>query len=385
MGAAIDDDQQFDDDDHATKRATGGYQQRQQRTVHESPAHIGITALPLRTSYKPAEAIAASAIPLGAGWQFEPKWDGFRCLGFRDGANVDLRSKSGKPLTRYFPEIVAALRSLSPAHFVLDGELIVLADGAPDFDELLQRIHPAATRVRMLAETRPALYIVFDLLAESPTHRLTDEPLSLRRRRLERFAARWLRKGTRVRLSPATRSRATVRRWFARTGGALDGIVAKPLSLPYRSGERDGAVKVKHERTADCVVGGFRYASKGKLVGSLLLGLYDRAGRLHHVGFVSGIREDEKRELTARLKRLIKPPGFTGAAPGGPSRWSTERSEQWEPLAPKLVVEVAFDHVTNSRFRHGARLVRWRPDKAPRQCTLSQLRTAGGSERLIPR
>ena len=308
--------------------------------------------LPIRPGYEPAEARQESALPAGDRWQFEPKWDGFRCLAFKDGERVDLRSKSSKPLDRYFPEIFAKDRS--------------------DFDQLLERIHPAQSRVQTLSREHPARFIVFDLLADSPDSDLYERPLAKRRAKLEALAKKFA-KGGLIELSPATRDRAQAQRWL-RTHGARDGVMAKLLDEPYRSGQRDAMVKIKRRRTADCVVGGFRYASSSKLVGSLLLGLYDRTGKLHHVGFMSGIRDTERRALTARLEKLIQPPGFTGNAPGGPSRWSTERSEQWEPLKPSLVVEVEFDHVTGDRFRHGTRLVRWRPDKKPRQCTMAQLR-----------
>jgi ATP-dependent DNA ligase len=203
---------------------------------------------------------------------------------------------------------------------------------------------------------------------------LVARRLKERRARLESFARRFFRPRGRVVLSRGTRSLATARRWLAGATGDLDGVMAKRLDLPYRSGDRDGMVKVKRQRTADCVVGGFRYASKGRTVGSLLLGLYGDDGLLHHVGFTSGLRADQRARLTERLERLVEPPGFTGRAPGGPSRWSTERSAEWQPLQPELVVEVAYDHVSGGRFRHGTRFLRWRPDKAPRQCRMSQLR-----------
>jgi ATP-dependent DNA ligase len=328
--------------------------------------------LPIRPGYEPAEARQESALPTGDRWQFEPKWDGFRCLAFKDGERVDLRSKSNKPLDRYFPEVVAAVRALPLRAGVFDGELVIFDKDRSDFDQLLERIHPAQSRVQTLSREHPAQFIVFDLLADSPDSDLFERPLAKRRARLEAVAKKFP-KGGLIELSPATRDRAQAQRWL-RTHGARDGVVAKLLDEPYRSGQRDAMVKIKRRRTADCVVGGFRYASSSKLVGSLLLGLYDRAGKLNHVGFMSGIRDAERRALTARLEKLIQPPGFTGNAPGGPSRWSTERSEQWEPLKPSLVVEVEFDHVTGDRFRHGTRLVRWRPDKKPRLCTMAQLR-----------
>ena len=288
--------------------------------------------LPIRPGYEPAEARQASDLPAGDRWQFEPKWDGFRCLAFKDGERVDLRSKSNKPLDRYFPEIVAAVRALPLRAAVLDGELVIFDKDRSDFDQLLERIHPAQSRVQTLSREHPARFIVFDLIADSPDSDLYERPLAKRRAKLEALAKKFA-KGGLIELSPATRDRAQAQRWL-RTHGARDGVMAKLLDEPYRSGQRDAMVKIKRRRTADCVVGGFRYASSSKLVGSLLLGLYDRTGKLHHVGFMSGIRDTERRALTARLEKLIQPPGFTGNAPGGPSRWSTERSEQWEPLKP---------------------------------------------------
>jgi ATP-dependent DNA ligase len=251
---------------------------------------------------------------------------------------------------------------------------VIPVDGALSFDELLLRVHPAESRVRALADAHPARLQVFDLLVDERGRSLVGLPLKERRPRLERFAKAFFPPRGRIVLSRATRSAATGRRWLMGGSGDLDGVIAKRLNLPYRSGERDGMVKIKRQRTADCVVGGFRYASKGGGVGSLLLGLYDDEGLLHHVGFTSSLRGDQRKGLAERLERLIQPPGFTGRAPGGPSRWSTERSAEWEPLRPELVVEVAYDHVSGERFRHGTRFLRWRPDKAPRQCRMSQLR-----------
>ena len=329
--------------------------------------------LPIGSPFLPMEAVTAPAIPEGSGWQYEPKWDGFRCLVFRDGRKVKLQSKAGQPLERYFPELVEQFLSLSAGKFVLDGEIVIPVDGDLSFDDLLQRIHPAASRIAKLARETPASFIAFDLLVTDRGTSLAKKPLAERRQRLEAFAARYFKKVSRVRLSPATTELAIVRRWFASVGGGLDGVIAKELDEPYRTGERAGMVKVKQLHTVDCVVGGFRYASKGKLLGSLLLGLYDDAGLLHHVGFCSGLTTDQKKELTPKLEKLVKKPGFTGQAPGGPSRWSTERSTQWQPLAPKLVVEVQYDHFTGGRFRHGTRFLRWRPDKAPGQCSMDQL------------
>jgi ATP-dependent DNA ligase len=332
-------------------------------------------SLPITYPYPPMEAASAAVLPNGGGWQYEPKWDGFRCLAFRDGDEVRIQSKAGKPLGRYFPDVVAALAALRAGRFVLDGEIVIPVDGRLSFDELLLRVHPAASRVRALVEAHPARLEVFDLLADERGRSLVELPLAERRQRLEGFARKYFPKGTSVVLSRATRRLATARSWLESGGGGdLDGVVAKRLDLPYRSGERDGMVKVKRQHTADCVVGGFRYASKGGGIGSLLLGLYNGEGLLDHVGFCSSLSAAERRDLKDKLEPLRKPPGFTGRAPGGPSRWSTERSAQWEPLAPKLVVEVEYDHITNGRFRHGTRFLRWRPDKAPRQCTTEQMR-----------
>jgi ATP-dependent DNA ligase len=276
-------------------------------------------------------------------------------------------------LGRYFPELVATLGKLKAATFVLDGEIVIPVGRGLSFDQLLQRIHPAESRVRKLSVEYPASFIVFDLLVDAAGKALLNKPLADRRAALETFSRRFLKGVPSVPLSPATTDVRQAKRWFAKVGGALDGIIAKRAGLPYQSDNRDGMVKVKRRRTADCVVGGFRYASKGKVLGSLLLGLYDADGLLHHVGFCSAIKADERKRLTPQLEKLVAAPGFTGNAPGGRSRWSTERSTAWEPLRTKLVVEVEYDHFTAGRFRHGTHLVRWRPDKAPRQCTLKQV------------
>ena len=328
------------------------------------------TALSVQPGLAPMEAKLAAALPEGPGWQFEPKWDGFRCLAFRAGASVELMSKSGKSLARFFPEMVERLRALPTERFVVDGELFVPIDGALAFDALQARLHPAESRIRKLAAETPAQLMLFDMLAGTDGASLIDRPLSERRAALEAFraghAAPWLL------LSPATQDPAAAAGWLATAGGALDGVVAKRIDGPYASGER-AMVKVKQRRTADCVVGGFRYAAGTAQVGSLLLGLYDDAGLLDHVGFTSAISAEERPALTARLEALVEAPGFTGKAPGGPSRWSTERSAEWQPLRPELVVEVGYDQVTACRFRHGTALLRWRPDKAPRQCRMDQL------------
>jgi ATP-dependent DNA ligase len=315
------------------------------------------------------EAALAAELPDGDGWQFEPKWDGFRCLARRDGDEVTLTSKSGKPLARYFPEIAGMLRDTRTKQFVLDGELIISVGDALSFDALQLRLHPAESRVRKLSKETPAELMVFDLL-ELDGKPLTDLPLSRRREQLEQFFRKNDIAG--LQLSPMTCDRNIALGWLKRSGGALDGVIAKRRDLEYRSGERV-MIKVKQQRTADCVVGGFRYAEKRKLVGSLLLGLYDDGGLLHHVGFTSAIPADERSQLTKDLESLIEAPGFTGNAPGGPSRWNNERTGRWEPLKPVLVVEVRYDQVTGRRFRHGTGFLRWRPDKDPKQCTFDQL------------
>ena len=337
-------------------------------------------ALPLKRDYAPMEAQLVDELPTGPEWLYEPKWDGFRCLAFRDGAKVDLLSKAGKPLGRYFPDVIEGLARVKAPRFVLDGELVVPDDdGSLSFDDLLLRIHPAKSRVLKLASEHPAAFVAFDLLVDAMGKSLVKLPLAERREAIEAFVARHVGDDAGVLLSPTTSKLATVKRWFRSVGGGLDGVIAKRLDLPYQSGERTGMQKMKAMRTAECVVGGFRYASKGKLVGSLLLGLYDEGGLLHHVGFTSNIPRDEKPAITKKLEKLVKAPGFTGQAPGGPSRWSTDRSSEWEPLAPVLVVEVQYDHLSGGRFRHGTSFLRWRPDKNPRRCTMEQVEQEGRS------
>jgi ATP-dependent DNA ligase len=319
------------------------------------------------------EARSVDEIPVGDEWQYEPKWDGFRCIAFRDGDKVFLQSKAGQPLARYFPDIVEALQRIPAKRFVLDGELAIPVKGALVFDELQLRLHPAASRVQKLAAAHPALFIVFDLLGDTAGKSLLSLPLRDRREMLEAFAKHNLKSKGAVRLSPATTDLPQAKKWFDKVGGDLDGVIAKQLDAPYASGERTAMVKVKQIRTADCVVGGFRYATGLRVLGSLLLGLYDDDGLLHHVGFTSAFKASERPALTKKFKALRKPPGFTGNAPGGPSRWSTERTGEWEPVDPKIVVEVTYDHFTGGRFRHGTKIVRYRPDKAPRQCTMEQV------------
>ena len=304
------------------------------------------------------EARSVEEIPTGDEWQYEPKWDGFRCLVFRDRDKIYLQSKNGQPLARYFPDVADNLvTTVTEKQFILDGELVIPVGGALSFDELQLRLHPAASRVQKLAAAHPAVYIIFDLLSENGKSCM-KLPLRNRREHLERFARSNLRSAKNIRLSPATTDYGIATDWFRKSGHDLDGIVAKRLDAAYAAGERTAAVKIKQIRTADCVVGGFRYATGKRVIGSLLLGLYDTDGLLHHVGFISGFKASDRRSLTNRFEALKKPPGFTGNAPGGPSRWSTERTGKWEPVSTRVVVEVAYDHFTGGRFRHGTRFLR---------------------------
>ena len=318
---------------------------------------------------EPMEALLAEELPQGPGWQYEPKWDGFRCIAVRDGSEVELWSKSGKPLARYFPEVETMFGRLKARRFVIDGELLIASEGSIAFDALQLRLHPAASRVARLAAETPAMFMAFDCLVLAGKM-LAGEPLAKRRVALDAMLSRESEPA--LLLSPATTGREEAIGWLKRSGGALDGVIAKRLEQPYRAGER-AMVKVKQRPTPDCVVGGFRYGRNDKLVASLLLGLYDDSGLLHHVGFTWSIPARDRPAWTEELERLVKPPGFTGDAPGGPSRWSSERTAEWQPLKPKIVVEVLYDQVTAGRFRHGTRLLRRRPDKAPRQCRCDQL------------
>lgn len=319
------------------------------------------------------EAQLVARIPAGPDWLYEPKWDGFRCLVFRDGEEIYLQSKAGQPLGRYFPEVQQSVKRIGARRFVLDSEIVIPVDGKLSFDDLLLRIHPAESRVKKLAAERPAVLIVFDILVDQNARSLTEVPLRERRELLEKFGARCFKNTPRVLVSPATADIREAEGWLSRAGANTDGVVAKRLSLSYQAGERTGVQKIKRLRSADCVVGGFRYTSNGTGAGSLLLGLFNPDGLLDHVGFTSGIKAGERAPLTRRLEALVEPPGFTGRAPGGPSRWSTERTGEWKPLCPELVVEVQYDHFSGGRFRHGTKLLRWRPDKPPRQCTLDQV------------
>jgi len=322
--------------------------------------------------YAPMEAKLSRSLPRGANVLFEPKWDGFRCLAFRDGNEIYLQSKSMKPLARYFPEVVAMLDALRAQRFVLDGELVIPFEDKLDFDQLLQRIHPAESRVRKLAEEFPARYVVFDLLVTPNGESIADRPLEERRKELERFF-KTLPANDALVMSPATTDRAVASGWLAEENVAIDGVIAKRLDCSYRSGERDGMTKVKRLHTADCVIGGYRLSEDGRGIGSLLLGLYDRGGKLHYVGFTSSLSREDRAHIEPKLRALKAPSAFTGRSPGGPSRWSRGRSTDWIALQPLLVIEVAFDHVTGGRFRHGTKALRFRPDKVARQCTTDQL------------
>jgi ATP-dependent DNA ligase len=332
--------------------------------------------LPIQPPYPPAEAKSVSEIPEGEDWSYEPKWDGFRCLAFKSGKQVLLQSKAGQPLGRYFPELVKALAELPEKQFVLDGEIVIYSGEHLSFDDLLLRIHPAESRIRKLSAETPATLMCFDLLVNSGGKSLVDLPFRERRSKLEQFFQNV--KGNKtVRLSPASTSKKEAEKWMRELGViGFDGVIAKKLDEPYRSGERTAMVKIKRIRTADCVVGGFRYSEKSDGIGSLLLGLYNEEGLLDHVGFSSSFNAEQRQELKGIVEPSISPPGFTGHAPGGPSRWSTKRSTEWQPLKPKLVCEVQYDHFSGGRFRHGTKFLRWRPEKKPDQCTFEQVRPA---------
>ncbi|HUP44501.1 MAG TPA: ATP-dependent DNA ligase [Thermoanaerobaculia bacterium] len=341
--------------------------------------------LAIQPPFPPMEAKRAGRIPAGDHWLFEPKWDGFRAIIFRSGDQVAIQSKAGQPLTRYFPEIVEAIRALKPKEFVLDGEIVVPVEGRLSFDDLLLRIHPAESRVRKLAESSPASYYVFDLLLARGKP-LMELPIERRRERLEKFFDT-AGKHPLLHLSPATTDRRVAVDWFGNFGShGLDGIMAKRLGEHYHSGDREGMIKVKHLRTADCVVGGFRYGEGTKVVGSLLLGLYDDEERLVFIGHTSSIRKADRSKLTRELEALAGKNPFEVRVPGGPSRWASGRSGDWEPVKPKLVCEVEYDYFSQGRFRHGSKFLRWRPDKDPRQCTMDQVlpKRAGRRKGLMP-
>ena len=321
-----------------------------------------------RMQATPMEARSERGLPAGEGWWYEPKWDGFRCLAFKADGRVELLAKSGKSLARFFPEVVERLMRIGAETFGLDGELLAQDGDRFAFEVLQQRLHPAESRIRRLSLETPATFALFDMLTDVDGTDLRTRPHRERHGRLEAFVDRF--GGPRLTLSPGTDDPVLAQSWLDE--GKLEGVVAKRRDGPYLEGER-AMVKVKRLRSADCVVGGFRYASGSRRVGSLLLGLYDDEGRLNHVGFTSGFAGHDKGDLTRRLEALRGGAGFTGRAPGGPSRWATERSGEWEPLRHELVVEVGFDHVSDQRFRHGTRLIRFRPDKAPEQCRMEQL------------
>lgn len=312
-------------------------------------------------------------LPEGDRWAFEPKWDGFRVLAFRDGEQVALQSKAGQPLGRYFPEIVEALAQLKPTRFILDGEIVVPIKGRLSFDDLLLRLHPAESRVQKLAREIPAQVFLFDLLLEGD-RLLIELPLHQRRRRLEQFFEKYIDEGSPLRLSPATSDRKVAADWFKRYGPAgLDGVMAKLMDEPYHSGDREAMIKVKHFKTADCVVGGYRYSSTGKGVGTLLLGLYDSDGNLVFIGHTSSFNAEERDDLRKMLEPLQSDNPFGVRIPGGPSRWASERSGDWVAVQPTLVCEVQYDYFSQGRFRHGAKFMRWRPEKRPQECTLDQV------------
>jgi ATP-dependent DNA ligase len=345
--------------------------------------------LPFDPPLAPMLSRSADALPDGDGWQFEPKWDGFRTLVFRDGDEIMLQSRDSRPMNRYFPELLAPIADVLPERCVVDGEIVIVGPSGLDFEALLLRIHPAESRVKLLAAQSPASYVAWDLLALGDED-LREAPLAERRERLEQVLPEG--SGPPVHLSPATRDRALADDWFRRFEGAgLDGVMAKRLDSAYRAGERT-MIKVKHARTADCVVAGFRWHKNGKgtMIGSLLLGLYDDEGTLHHVGVSAAFKEAVRRQLVEELA-LLRENALGGhpwrdwavaqaeasekiqRLPGASSRWNRGKDLSWEPLRPERVVEVAYDHMQGTRFRHGAQFVRWRPDKRPEDCRYDQL------------
>jgi ATP-dependent DNA ligase len=335
--------------------------------------------LPLPLDIEPMLSAPADGIPKGDRWEYEPKWDGFRTLVFRDGDEVALVSRGGRPMTRYFPEVLPAFRKLSQARLVLDGELIVVGEKGLDFGALQQRIHPAESRVRMLAEATPAWFVAFDLLAEGDRD-LREQPLGERRKHLEKLL-----KGVKkpIFLTPYTRDVDRAQEWFERFEGAgLDGVIAKSWEGAYVPGKRLW-VKIKHQRTCDCVVIGWRKSSDGASLGSLLLGLFDRQGTMHYVGHTSSFSAAERKELIAKLKPLTTEitekewRDNPGRMPGGPSRWSRGSETEWVAVRPELVCEVAYDKLeAGERFRHATRFLRWRTDKPPRECGFDQIASA---------
>jgi ATP-dependent DNA ligase len=317
-------------------------------------------SLPLSPPVKPQLAKSSRALPEGEGWCYEPKWDGFRTIVFRDGDEVHLQSRNGRPMNRYFPEVVEQALALPSERFVLDGEMVVTVDGIQEFDLLSQRIHPAASRVERLRKETPAALVAFDLLAEGG-ETLLELPYAERRERLAAIVR------DPVELTPATDDLDAAGQWLAGTG---EGVIAKQANAPYRPGERVGMVKVKRVRTADAVVVAFRFGKEEGTVGSLILGMYDDEGDLHVVGHTSSFRKGQKRELLG----LLEPYRTYERGSGEPSRWKSDEELVWEGLRPELVCEVEFDHITGHRIRHGAKFARWRTDKEPRECLVSQLR-----------
>jgi ATP-dependent DNA ligase len=317
-------------------------------------------SLPLSPPLKPQLAKSSRDLPAGDGWCYEPKWDGFRTIVFRDGDEVHLQSRNGRPMNRYFPDIVEQALALKAKRYVLDGEMVVTVDGIQEFDLLSQRIHPAASRVERLREETPATLVAFDLLAEGDDT-LLDLPYTERRERLAKLVT------DPVELTPATDDPEAAGQWLAGTG---EGVIAKQSDAPYRPGERVGMVKVKRVRTADAVVAAFRFGKEPETVGSLILGMYDDDGELHIVGHTSSFKAQEKRELLG----LLEPHRTGERGSGEPSRWKSDEELVWEGLRPELVCEVAFDHITGRRIRHGAKFLRWRTDKDPQECLIAQLR-----------
>lgn len=313
--------------------------------------------------FLPMEAKPVEALPEGEGWQFEPKWDGFRCLAITGAGPAHLFSRTGKPLSRYFPDVATALADLPPT--ILDGELIIPIGKHLSFDALQMRLHPAASRVARLAREHPALFMAFDRLDD------LDLPLTERRAALEEYLS--VNRSGVLRLSPLTVDRSTAQKWLARAGGALDGVIAKRRDEPYRPDKR-AMLKIKNWRDADCIVGGFRLKADGG-VASLLLGLYDAEGKLNHVGFTSALGALDRHALAKELHQIGASSAFTGDSPGGPSRWNRGVEKEWFPILPTRVVEVRYDHAAGGKFRHGTTFARWRPDKRPEKCTVDQFQT----------
>ena len=317
--------------------------------------------LPLRPPLKPQLAKTAKELPEGEGWRYEPKWDGFRTIAFKDGDDVHLQSRNGRPMNRYFPEVVEQLAALGEDMVVLDGEMVIVVDGVQEFDLLSQRIHPAASRVEMLSKETPAAYVAFDVLAVGK-EKLLNLTYDERRERLEQVVEKP------VQLTPVTPSRKAAGKWLT---GSSEGVIAKEGGAKYLPGERKGMCKIKRIRTADAVVAAFRFGKEENTVGSLILGMYGDDGDLHIVGHTSGFSAKQKRELPG----LLEPYRTHEHGSGGPSRWKSDEELMWEGMRPELVAEVAFDHITGQRIRHGAKFLRWREDKDPSECHVSQLRS----------